>query len=97
MAHYLVRFPYQTPGGAHYGDEESQVVWIDADDEQSALNWCKEVAEQFVTTRYPKLPSWKRTFDYCWIERAPQVIEFATHHPVPSCVVGQYPEWPRLK
>ena len=45
---FLFRFGFQAPEQINTDDEDSECVWIEAVNEESALAWGMEVAEAFV-------------------------------------------------
>ena len=72
MPRFVFQFGYETPGqearNARLGwdDESSEWVVIDAADEQSALDWGREIAERFVA--YIGGSSWRAGDFADWLD-----------------------------
>lgn len=80
MSKYLYSFGYETPrqwkANEEHGwdDESSASLWIEADDEASAMNWGAEVSEAAVRRLFElsdwggNIPSWKAARFSRWID-----------------------------
>lgn len=99
---YLFRFGYESPedrrvNEGHDSDfESSAAIWIEALDEQGALNWGQQIAETFVRHIFRDAAeatySWIETGYANWIESEPSEGLGA----VPNVVVGEMPDFETL-
>ena len=94
MPTFLYSFGYETPlqnvNNAQHGwdDEDSRAVLIDAEDEQAAQAWGKEIAEYFVKLLYPDdRVSWKKLGYADWVETPGHLAKAAPH-----VRVGEFPD-----
>jgi len=80
MPRFLYRFGYETPrqwkaNEEHeWDDESSGALWIEADDEESAIEWGAEISEASVRRLFESsgwegdIPSWKGARFAHWID-----------------------------
>jgi hypothetical protein len=95
MPLYLYRFGFESPrqfrhNEAHgWDDEDSQGVFIEANDEASALRWGQEISEQFIKLLFKDNGvSWRELGYAHWIE--PPDKSWAGQQQV---VVGMLPDF----
>jgi hypothetical protein len=79
MARFLYVFAYQTPAqikaaaAGEYAEEASEAVFIEAESAEQALDWGKQISEDFLQGLFPERDiSWKRLNFAHWIEAKPQ-------------------------
>ena len=94
MNKYLFRFGFQRPEYLNTDFEDCACIWVEAVDSEEALQWGANVAEAFILSRYPEMPSWKDGEYSHWIEDDPKVLDWAVKN-APQVKVGQLPSpWP---
>ncbi len=100
---YLCVFGYETPTQLEnnrlhgWDDETSMAIYITAEDEDTALAWCRNVAEKFVQQIFaPKQMSWKEAGYACWVEKDPKSRFGAVELDVERVAIGQYPEFRKI-
>ena len=100
MPKYLFTFGYETPIQAknnnQYGldDEDSLNVFIKAENELQALEWGREIAEDYVRKLYqdPAI-SWKAQGFSHWIEKNLEKYGQKALSKIPTVKTGEYPKW----
>jgi len=91
LQRYLYRFGYQPAHLLAFDDEDSQCVWIVAENESDALEWGREISEHFVADRWTDNPSWMAS-DYAhWIETNEETLQADANSP--CCNIGEFPVW----
>jgi hypothetical protein len=100
MPKYLYIFSYQTPEQMEtarkqgYTDEASEAVFIEAESPERALDWGREISEEFVRRRFGSQGvSWKSSNFAHWVETQPQQeypAAILACLPVVAC--GSFPE-----
>lgn len=101
---FLFRFGYETPTqhfnnkAKGWDDEDSEAVFIECDDADTALAWGREVAEHFVQGLWAVHgepgQSWKAGEFAHWIEARADEITAAKTHAIQTVRVGEHPVWP---
>jgi hypothetical protein len=99
-AEYLYVFGYETPDEARSNQtmstdfESSAMLRILAKDEAAALEWGREVSEQFVKVLFgDSSVSWKRDGFACWIEDTPDESTRSQWSSIPVVAVGEFPDF----
>lgn len=108
MKSYLFRFGFCTPGqwrdnDLHgWDDESSSALFIDSETEEDALNWGREVAEEFCRSLFLDahwegvIPSWKAAGFAHWIEGSPSQFSFEQLSELEHVKSGDMPNFKRL-
>ena len=101
MPIFLFRFGYETPAqhrnnkARGWDDEDSQAVFIEASGSDAALEWGREIAEQYVRKLWSidgdSGPGWKESEFAHWIETDEGEIARANEHGVPRVGTGEHP------
>lgn len=105
MGKYLYRFGYSTPdqwasNEAHgWDDEFSEALYIIANSPDAALDWGREISEEFVRQLFVakgwrgEIPSWKKANFAHWIDQSPDAAGLN----VPTIKAGEFPEFSRWR
>lgn len=104
MTVFLFMFGFETPAQHRnnrangWDDEDSQSIFIEAVDAETALAWGRQIAENYVRhlwRAHPEsAPSWDAGRFAHWIETDSDRIARAHQVNVPSVAVGEYPQLP---
>jgi hypothetical protein len=105
MAKFLYVFAYQTPAqvkaaaAGEYAEEASEAVFIEAESAEQALDWGKQISEDFLKRLFPQGDiSWKDLNFAHWIEAEPQdeyPADLLERLPVVAC--GVRPQFNNLR
>jgi hypothetical protein len=107
MTRYLYRFGFLTPAqwraNEEHGwdDESSSAVFILADSSDLALEWGRQISEQFVQSLFAAdgwsgtPPSWIQSSFAHWIEPSPEVMA-ALEGTIPTVRYGETPQLGQL-
>ena len=89
---FLCTFGYESPAEREQNErhgtdfESSKAIWIDAESEADALNWGREIAEQFYHLLCGR--SWRKDNYACWTEPWRPL-----DHVLPIVGVGELPDF----
>lgn len=102
MPRFLYVFGYETPAqlrnnAAHrWDDEDSQALFIEAESEDEALRWGREVSERFMSQLHGDAGvSWTAIGYAHWIETDPATRDWKPEDlaKLPTVRRGEYPSW----
>jgi len=99
MPKYLFIFGFQTPRQWELSkrsllmdDEDSKAVWIEAPNEELALNWGQEIAERFIRLLWKdESVSWRMQRFAFWIDNTQADFDEAP----PNVAIGEFPSLDR--
>jgi hypothetical protein len=102
MAKFLYIFWFVTPEAEDYNrkhgtyDEFNRGVFIEADTEEKALEWGREVTEEYVKWLFKDNRSWKKKPFAHWIESKLDDCDEDYLQKLPTIKYGEFPDFPRF-